>query len=183
MTDLFLERAFDHPHTPDDVLALSGQAARCFGIYRVEWQGSCLSNDGQKMFCWFQAPDMESARVALRQVNADTRMFWRGTVHDAPNSGSEDFAAANVLVERRFPDAVTVQQIQDIEDAGIACLESRNVRFVRTFFSADQTRMICLYEAPDAESVRQAQRKAGVPFEEAWSYRLVGGQNQPSISS
>jgi len=66
-----------------------------------------------------------------------------------------------------------LQKIQDIENAGIGCLESRNVRFIRTFFSADQKRMICLYAAPDAESVRQAQREAGVPFEEAWTFRAV----------
>ena len=60
-----------------------------------------------------------------------------------------------------------------IEDAGIECLNMRNVRFVRTYFSADRTRMLCLYDAPDAEMVRQAQREAGVPFDDAWSFVIV----------
>jgi len=176
MTDMFLERVFDPSLTPDGVMDLASQAADCFGTHRVEWHGSCLATDGRKMFCWFSAPDMESARIALRQVNVDTRVLWHGSVHDAPGVAAKDVAAANVLVERNFADGVALQQIQDIEDAGIGCLESRNVRFIRTFFSADRKRMICLYEAPDAESVRQAQREAGVPFEEAWTFQAVGAR-------
>jgi hypothetical protein len=177
MTDMFLERVFDSPLSPDGVMELAARSADCFAMHRVDWHGSCLSNDGQKMFCWFRAPDMESARIAMRQIDADTRVFWRGSVHDAPDIGAEDLAGANVLVERRFDDGVTLEQIQEIEDAGIGCLESRNVRFIRTFFSADNKRMICLYDGPDAESVRQAQREAGVPFEEAWTFRAVGSKN------
>jgi hypothetical protein len=47
------------------------------------------------------------------------------------------------------------------------------VRFLRSYFSRDRRRMICLYEAPDAEAVRLAQEKAGVPFETAWTSRVV----------
>jgi hypothetical protein len=44
---------------------------------------------------------------------------------------------------------------------------------VRTLFSTDRKRMICLYHAPDAESVRLAQRAAGMPFGEVWPFRQV----------
>jgi hypothetical protein len=33
--------------------------------------------------------------------------------------------------------------------------------------------MVCLFEAPDAESVRIAQEKSGMPFEAAWTARVV----------
>jgi len=175
MTDMFLERQFTPPLTREGVMEMAHEASACFGIHGVEWMHSCLANDGRKMFCWFRAPDMESGRIAMRQSDFDARVLWRGHVHDAPGLRPEDLAAANILVERQFDDGVELQHIQDIEDAGVACLDSRNVRFIRTFFSADQKRMICLYEAPDAESVRQAQREAGVPFEDAWAFRAVGG--------
>lgn len=29
--------------------------------------------------------------------------------------------------------------------------------------------MVCIYAAPDAESVRSAQRQAGMPFETVWA--------------
>jgi hypothetical protein len=78
-----------------------------------------------------------------------------------------------VVVERSFPEPVEFETIQAIEDRGAWCLEAHGVRFLRTYFSRDRRRMICLYEAKDAESVRLAQREAGVPFEAAWAARVV----------
>jgi len=173
MTDLFLERRFEPPLSPSGVMEMAFEAGNCFNMHRVEWQCSFLSGNGQRMVCWFRSPDMESARIAMRQSEIDMRVLWRGSVHDKPGLTQQELAVTNVLVERRFDEPVTLLEIQAIEDAGIWCLETRNVSFVRTFFSVDQKRMICLYRAPDAESVRQAQRQAGVPFDEAWAFQLI----------
>jgi hypothetical protein len=78
-----------------------------------------------------------------------------------------------VVVERSFDEPVTIEEIQALEDAGASCLEAHEVAFVRTFFSRDCKRMICLYRAPDAEAVRMAQRKAGMPVDSVWSFRLI----------
>jgi hypothetical protein len=171
---MFLERMLDPPMSRQDFLGMATASADCFGMHRVAWHRSLLSTDGRKLVCWFSAADLESVRIALRQVNADMRRLWPGSVHDAPGLTKDDIRSANILVERSFEDSVELQDIQNIEDAGGWCLETRNVRFIRTYFSNDRKRMICLYEAPDAESVRQAQREAGVPFDEAWAYIPVG---------
>lgn len=183
MTDIFIERNLEPALSPPEVTARLADAQGCLDMHRVAWHGSLLSADGCQMICWFRAPDMESARIAMRQLNVDMGVHWRGSVHDAPGLEAKDLGRANVLVTRRFEDEVTLQQIQDIEDAGSWCLETRNVRFIRTYFAADRKRMICLYEAPDAESVRQAQREAGVPFEEAWSFAAVGPAQSDSSSN
>jgi hypothetical protein len=78
-----------------------------------------------------------------------------------------------VVVQRIFEKPVAFEDIQTIEDRGAWCLELHNVRFVRTYFSADRRRMVCLYEAPDAESVRLAQRQAGMPFERVWTASML----------
>jgi len=182
MTDCFLERDFDPPIDTEAVLAMALDSFGCFSIHQVDWCMSLLSNDGGRMVCWFRAPDLESSRIAMRQSNVDCRVLWRGSVHDKPGLGDGEIAEANVLVERRFDEPVTLAQIQAIEDAGIHCLETRDVHFVRTFFSADQRRMICLYRAPDAESVREAQRQAGVPFDVAWAFRAVSPADLQSAS-
>lgn len=182
MTDVILERKFDPALTVEDVWQMAADSGGCFDIHRVQWNNSMHSSDGQRMCCWFSAADLESARLALRQMGEDTSLLWRGTVHTPPGIDEEDIAGANVLVERSFDSAVTLQEIQDIEDAGIHCLQTRNVRFIRTFFSADQKRMICLYSAPDAESVREAQRGAAVPFDDVWGFRMLG-PNMPDGTS
>jgi hypothetical protein len=74
-----------------------------------------------------------------------------------------------VMVERSFSESVDVEALQAQEDAGLWCLEAHGVRFLRTYVSSDRTRLLCLYEAPDAESVRIAQRTIGMPFDRIWS--------------
>ena len=170
MTDIFLERTLDPPLTEDDVRAAVHDAEGCFNLHKVEWRQSLLAADGRRMFCWFEAPDAESARTALRQVQADTGMLWPGTVHDAPDIPPNP---PNVAVLRTFDQPVTLDQIQAIEDAGAWCLETHRVKFARTFFSRDRKRMICLYQAPDAESVRLAQRQAEMPVDLVWAFQPV----------
>ena len=74
-------------------------------------------------------------------------------------------------MERSFDNPVTVEAMQAIEDAGAWCMDLHHVTFLRTFFSSDCKRMICLYQAPDAESVRLAQHQAKMPLERVWACR------------
>lgn len=173
MTDLFLERNFDPPMRIKDVAEAAFESRDCASMHGVEWLASFLCADGVKMVCWLQGPDLESARLALRQARADVSKLWHGSVYDRPGADEAQIRTANVLVERRFDEPVTLEQIQEIEDAAVWCLDTRKVRFMRSFFSTDRRRMLCLYEAPDAESVRLAQRQAGVPFEQAWAFQAV----------
>lgn len=80
-----------------------------------------------------------------------------------------------VLVERRFRQPVEFEEIQKLEDEGSWCLDAHKVRFIRTFFSRDRRRMLCLYEAPDAEAVRHAEDQARVPYDRAWTCMRLQG--------
>jgi len=172
MSDVFVVRVFDPPLTDESFDALARDGASCLDLYRVRWRRSLLSADGRRLICWFSAPDAESTRLALRQAGSHDAAPWPGTVHDSPASDAPPADAANVVVERSFDAPVTLEEIQAIEDAGASCLTAHNVAFVRTFFSRDRKRMICLYRAPDAEAVREAQRMAGMPVDAVWSFRL-----------
>ena len=176
MPELLLEREFAQALRPDIVRAASRtlQGHGCLELHRVEWLGSLLSIDGRCKVCRFRAADAESVRFALRAVGVeDMSCLWPGTLHERPGLTAAERAAANVLVRRRFAAPVALEEIQAREDAGAWCLEARQVKFVRTFFARDRRRMICLYHAPDAESVRQAQRQADMPVEDVWAFRPV----------
>lgn len=172
MTEVFVQRSFDPPLNDQSFMDLAHDAASCLDLYRVQWRRSLLSADGRRLFCWFTAPDAESTRLALRKAGSRDADPWAGTVHDSPAADAPPPDAANVVVERSFEAPVTLEEIQAIEDAGAGCLEARDVAFVRTFFSRDRKRMVCLYRAPDAEAVREAQRKARMPVDSVWSFRL-----------
>jgi hypothetical protein len=76
---------------------------------------------------------------------------------------------SRVIVERKFEDPETYDELQAQEDRFAWCLEQHRVTFIRSYFSKDRRRMICEYEAPDAEAVREVQRTAAMPFERIWT--------------
>jgi hypothetical protein len=172
MGDIFVQRDFDPPLSDESFWEMARNAESCLGLYRVEWQQSFLSSDGRRLFCWFRSPDAESTRLALRKAGSEPVAPWPGTVHDAPAPDAPAPEEANVVVERSFDTPVALDDIQALEDANEGCLRARDVEFVRTFFSRDRKRMVCLYRAPDAESVREAQRMASMPVDSVWSFDL-----------
>lgn len=176
MTYAVLERVFDPPITVDEVWAMARAGSWCFDLHKVDWQGSFLAADGRTMVCWFSAADLESARLALRKSGADLRRLWAGTVHEGPKP-----AMPNVLVERSFDAPVRLEDLQALEDSAAWCLEAHEVTFARTLFSLDQRRMLCFYEAPDAEAVRVAQRQAAMPLEAIWAFTPLDPASIPRL--
>lgn len=171
MNDILVERHWDTPLTDADIQNMLESTGGCLAAHRCGWYGSLLSADGHELFCHFSGPDAESVRIALHEAGSPRGSVWAGTVHDAAGVAEPELEQANVLVSRRFEQPAVLAEVQAIEDAGSGCLDAHRVRFVRTFFSNDHRRMICLYRAPDAESVRMAQREAGMPVERVWAFR------------
>jgi hypothetical protein len=65
------------------------------------------------------------------------------------------------IIEREFADQLdlTDESIREIEEIN----DGVGVRWIYSFLSADKKKTYCLYEAPSAESVREAARRANVP--------------------
>ena len=82
MTDVFMERNFEQPVTDEGFDTMLSDSAGCFGLYHVEWHRSCLSTDGRRMICWFNAPDTESMRQALRKGGLHATTFERFELGD-----------------------------------------------------------------------------------------------------
>ena len=171
MTEVIVERQWDEPRTDADLQAMVENAEGCLARHRCDWHGSLLSADRRDLVCHFSGPDTESVRIALRQAQSPFKKAWAATIHDAPDFTPADLDQANVLVARHFDAPADFDAIQALEDAGKGCLDLHRVRFVRTWFSRDRKRMICLYAAPDAESVRIAQHEAKMPLDRVWSFR------------
>ncbi len=65
------------------------------------------------------------------------------------------------LIERNFAEALEVtkedvDQVQQIND-------EEGVKWLFSFLSPDKRKTYCLYEAPDAEAIRVAARRANIP--------------------
>jgi hypothetical protein len=78
-----------------------------------------------------------------------------------------------VIVERTFD---RPPSDDDLTAAGIRerpCLGVYRVAWRRSVLSEDRLRMVCEYEAPDAESVRRVQREAGNEFDRVWVGNVI----------
>jgi hypothetical protein len=74
-----------------------------------------------------------------------------------------------VLVEYALPPEAEVESLARRMDR---CLELRGARWMRSYLTPDGRRALCEFEAPDAESVREAFRMSGQPYDRAWVAQL-----------
>jgi hypothetical protein len=175
MTHLVLERSFDPPLTVANVQERVRTSGWCFDLHRVNWHGSFLSIGGRQLVCSFESADAESVRIALRMTGTDMRRLWTASVHEASSAEKP-----NVLVERAFDAPVAFERVHALEESKDWCLAQHRVQWVRSYLSSDGRRMLCLYRAPDAESVRRAQHEAGLEFDALWSFERVGLDTMPA---
>ena len=65
------------------------------------------------------------------------------------------------LIERRF--AEDLEASAEVNDRINRINEEEGVRWLYSFLSADKRKTYCLYEAPEADAIRRAASRAGLP--------------------
>jgi hypothetical protein len=72
------------------------------------------------------------------------------------------------MVERVFSPPVTQEQFMAAGQKLAPCIQERDIKHVTSYFAPDGSRSLCVYDARDAERIREANRTAGAPFERVW---------------
>jgi hypothetical protein len=65
------------------------------------------------------------------------------------------------LIERNFAEAI--EATKEGVDAVVRANDDEGVRWVFSFLTPDKRKTYCLYEAPNAEAIRAAARRANIP--------------------
>jgi len=68
------------------------------------------------------------------------------------------------MIERNFAEQLEVNRDDQLKVAQIN--DDVGVQWLFSFLSADKKKTYCLYEAPSAEEIREAARRANVPADE-----------------
>jgi hypothetical protein len=76
---------------------------------------------------------------------------------------------SNVILERVFDPPLTDERFAELSGRLGPCLQRNDIRWIRSHRSLDRTRLICLFEAPDADTLRDALRQAKIEHERVWS--------------
>jgi hypothetical protein len=163
MSDIFYLRSIDPPMTPRDVV-LTDEAGDCFKLHRVNWRHSFLSADGARMLCWYEAPDAESARIALRRLRASTEGVFAGTVIGEDDPDSPAMSAASFVAELRY----SAPSAQDAFAAVSTAFRERDITLVRGFASIREPKGVCIVRATNDRSVRSALERAAVVLDAVW---------------
>jgi hypothetical protein len=80
---------------------------------------------------------------------------------------------SRIIVERSFDPPFTQDDLDAVKERIGNCLDLYHVRWIRSHFSTDRRRMVCEYEAADAQSVRDVQDAAQAPFERVWPAEVM----------
>ena len=79
-----------------------------------------------------------------------------------------------IIIEHRFEDrAFDIDRYNDAQRTNAWCLETHGVRHVVSYVTPDARRMICVFEAPDAEAVRRTARELGYKYDRLWPATIV----------
>jgi hypothetical protein len=165
MSTVVVERAFPEPVTFADIQATEDRGARCLEAHGVRFTRTFFSRDRRRMVCLYEAKDAESVRLAQEKAGLPFERAWTARV--VRHAGAEPDGDA-VVLERTLPQPMDEAAIREAAARGEGCLEQWGCRAVWSFLSTDGRRCLCVFGAPDAESVRQAQRRTGMPYERAW---------------
>jgi hypothetical protein len=74
----------------------------------------------------------------------------------------------NVIGELSFDAPISPKDLAELQCPDAWCLCSCRVRLVNVFLAHDRKRAVLLFQAPDAESVRQAFRHTQAHFDQIW---------------
>ncbi len=75
---------------------------------------------------------------------------------------------AVLVLEQTFESPVSTEELNESAKRFDTCLVAHGARWMRSDVSQDRKRMICEFEAADAEAVRESARSAGIPFDRCW---------------
>jgi hypothetical protein len=75
---------------------------------------------------------------------------------------------AYLIVEKIFEQPLSEEQLDRLFTDLSPCLRQYQAEWLHSYLSTDRKRMVCSFEAADAESVRMAHRVAGVKFQRVW---------------
>ena len=77
-----------------------------------------------------------------------------------------------IVLEREFPEPLTPEDVRKLA-AEAQCLDLYRVKPVRSYLMPDRRRMVCVFQAPDAEALRAVARVNGFPPDSVvWSSTL-----------
>ncbi len=83
-----------------------------------------------------------------------------------------------IIVETVFDPPISEEEFDASAERVSPCLDERHATWVTSYMALDRRRRVCVFDAPDAEAVRQAYRMSGVKFERVWAAEQIKDEEE-----
>jgi hypothetical protein len=78
-----------------------------------------------------------------------------------------------IILESVFDPPISDEDFDKLAEQVAPCLDERHATWVTSYMALDRRRRVCVFDAKDAEAVRQAYRMSGVKFERVWAAEQI----------
>jgi hypothetical protein len=78
-----------------------------------------------------------------------------------------------VIVERTYDQPFSDELGASMTRRFGPCFSLRRIKRLHSYISKDRLRTVCVYEAPDASSVRDVHDREGIPYVRIWSADML----------
>ena len=78
-----------------------------------------------------------------------------------------------IIIESSWDEPISDEEFDTLAERVTPCLDERQATWVTSYMATDRRRRVCVFEARDAESVRQAYRLSGVKFDRVWAAEQI----------
>lgn len=173
---VIVERSFDQPSVFEELQAAEDAVAWCLQQHRVRFVRSYLSLDGRSMVCVYEAPDADSVRETQRIGKLPFSRVWGANVVEPTGRYAAQPGMSTVIVERALPRSYGPDDVRTGFAGAAGCFSINRAGLLESNLSLDGMRMVCVFEAPDAEAVRRANLQLGFPFARAWTASVHPGR-------
>lgn len=86
-----------------------------------------------------------------------------------------------ILVLRRFETAVEIEELDAMVEQNGWCFDAHQAERLVSYVASDKRSTLCVFRAPDAESVRLANAKAQIPVDRVWTATEYPGPGVASV--
>ncbi len=172
MAIVIVETLATEPLAPENPTDTDLRVLGCLAERNATWRYSLLSSDRLRMICTFEAPDAESVRTSYRQAGGFFSRIWSGEWLTPEGRQPQPQASQLKVMEGTYA-PIGAAALNDLSHQTLSCYAERGIEWIQSYLSHDRTRLICELNAPDAESVRAAQHRIGVPYDRIWSALII----------
>ena len=178
---ILVEREFDEPVNFACLQHREDEFAWCLEAHDVSFLRAYVSRDRRGSVCMYEAPDAEAVRRTQQQASLPMTRVWAPySLRELRGQPPLPWPPTAVVIGRTFSNPMDDQAMNAMIESVNRCAEAAGIDSIDTFLARDGMRSICICTAPDAETVRNANRVAGVPFDRVWSADFAPGASAPA---